>query len=60
MVLGQWGRHCAGVGHRHRGLDDLKALAEERWPAWPALVNIGESDGASILFNLEHAGFALG
>jgi len=37
-------------------LDDLRALAEQRWPAWPALVSIGEADGSTLLFNLEYAG----
>jgi DNA-binding SARP family transcriptional activator len=37
-------------------LEDLRALAEERWPAWPALVSLGRSEGSTLLFNLEHAG----
>lgn len=37
-------------------LEDLKALAEERWPAWPALVSVGDIDGTTVLINLEHAG----
>jgi DNA-binding SARP family transcriptional activator len=38
------------------GLEDLEALASERWPAWPALVAVGEADGSTVLVNLEHAG----
>lgn len=38
------------------GLDDLEALAAERWPAWPALVALGETDGSTVLLNLEHSG----
>ena len=38
------------------GLEDLEALASERWPAWPALVAVGEADGSTVLLNLEHAG----
>ncbi|MGH9105809.1 MAG: AfsR/SARP family transcriptional regulator [Acidimicrobiales bacterium] len=37
-------------------LDDLKALADQRWPAWPALAAIGEADGSTVLLNLEYAG----
>jgi DNA-binding SARP family transcriptional activator/nucleoid-associated protein YgaU len=37
-------------------LEDLEALAEQRWPAWPALVPLGEDEGGTFLFNLEHAG----
>jgi DNA-binding SARP family transcriptional activator len=38
------------------GLDDLKALAEGRWPVWPVLVGVGERDGSTLLLNLEYAG----
>jgi DNA-binding SARP family transcriptional activator len=38
------------------GLEDLEALAAERWPAWPALVAVGECEGDTVLLNLEHAG----
>ena len=38
------------------GLEDLEALASERWPAWPALVALGEAEGSTVLLNLEHAG----
>jgi len=38
------------------GLEDLATLAAERWPAWPALVAVGESEGDTVLLNLEHAG----
>ena len=38
------------------GLDDLEALAAERWTAWPALVSVGESQGSTVLLNLEYAG----
>jgi DNA-binding SARP family transcriptional activator len=38
------------------GLEDLQALAEDRWPAWPAMVSLGETKDGALLFNLEHAG----
>jgi DNA-binding SARP family transcriptional activator len=38
------------------GIEDLEALASERWPAWPALVALGEAEGSTVLLNLEHAG----
>ena len=37
-------------------LEELEALSEERWPAWPALVSLGETEEGTVLFNLEHAG----
>jgi DNA-binding SARP family transcriptional activator len=37
-------------------LEELEALAGDHWPAWPALVSVGESDGCEVLLNLEHAG----
>jgi DNA-binding SARP family transcriptional activator len=37
-------------------LEDLKALAADQWPAWPALVSLGNDAGGALLFNLEHAG----
>lgn len=37
-------------------LEDLRPLAEDRWPAWPALVSVGEDKGSVLLFNLESAG----
>ena len=37
-------------------MEDLEALAGDHWPAWPALVSVGESDGCEVLLNLEHAG----
>jgi len=38
------------------GLEDLQALAAERWPAWPALVAVGDCREGTVLVNLEHAG----
>jgi DNA-binding SARP family transcriptional activator/nucleoid-associated protein YgaU len=38
------------------GLEDLQALAAERWPACPALVAVGDSREGTVLVNLEHAG----
>jgi DNA-binding SARP family transcriptional activator len=38
------------------GLDDLQALADERWPAWPALVSVGMTEKGALLLNLEHVG----
>jgi len=38
------------------GLEDLRALADERWPVWPAVVSLGQDRGGAVLFNLEHAG----
>jgi DNA-binding SARP family transcriptional activator len=37
-------------------LEELEALASERWPAWPALVSLGETEGSELLLNLEYAG----
>ncbi len=37
-------------------LEELEALASERWPAWPAVVSVGESEGSELLLNLEYAG----
>jgi DNA-binding SARP family transcriptional activator len=37
-------------------LEDLQALAADRWPAWPALVSLGRDGDGALLFNLEHAG----
>ena len=38
------------------GLDDLEALARDRWPAWPAMVSLGETGEGALVLNLEHAG----
>ena len=35
-------------------LEELEALAADHWPAWPALVSLGEVDEGELLFNLEH------
>jgi DNA-binding SARP family transcriptional activator len=37
-------------------LDELEALAADRWNAWPALVALGEQEGTTIYVNLEHLG----
>ncbi|MGC8626245.1 MAG: BTAD domain-containing putative transcriptional regulator [Acidimicrobiales bacterium] len=37
-------------------IEDLKVLAGEHWPAWPALVSLGETQKGAVLLNLEHAG----
>lgn len=37
-------------------LEELEALAADRWPAWPALVSLGDSEEGELLLNLEHAG----
>jgi DNA-binding SARP family transcriptional activator len=37
-------------------LEELRALAAERWPAWPALVSLGNDADGALLLNLEHAG----
>lgn len=37
-------------------LEDLQTLATDRWPAWPALVNLGVGEEGALLFNLEHGG----
>ena len=37
-------------------LEELRALAAERWPAWPALVSLGNDADGALLFNLEHGG----
>jgi DNA-binding SARP family transcriptional activator len=37
-------------------LEELEALSEEHWPAWPALVSLGEAEEGTVLLNLEHAG----
>jgi DNA-binding SARP family transcriptional activator len=37
-------------------LEELEALAAEHWPAWPALVSLGEMDEGELLLNLEHSG----
>ncbi len=36
--------------------DDLEALAADRWPAWPAIVSLGENQSGTLLLNLEHTG----
>lgn len=38
------------------GLEDLKSLAEGRWSAWPALVDIGDVGEETVLLNLEQSG----
>jgi DNA-binding SARP family transcriptional activator len=37
-------------------LEELQGLATDRWPAWPALVSLGNDADGALLFNLEHAG----
>ena len=37
-------------------IEDLELLAADQWPAWPVVVSLGESDGATVLMNLEYAG----
>ena len=37
-------------------LEELEALAAEHWPAWPALVSVGEMEEGELLLNLEHSG----
>jgi len=37
-------------------LEDLRALAADRWPAWPALVCLGNDAEGALLFNLEYGG----
>ncbi len=37
-------------------IGDLELLAADHWPAWPAIVSLGESDGGTLLVNLEYAG----
>jgi hypothetical protein len=37
-------------------LEELRALAAERWPAWPAVVSLGNDADGALLFNLEHGG----
>jgi DNA-binding SARP family transcriptional activator len=37
-------------------IEDLELLAADRWPAWPAMVGLGDSDGRTVLINLEYAG----
>lgn len=37
-------------------LEELEALAEDHWSAWPALVGLGDQDGMALLVNLEHFG----
>ena len=37
-------------------LEELEALAAEHWPAWPAVVTLGETDEGELLLNLEYAG----
>ena len=37
-------------------IEDLELLAADHWPAWPVVVSLGESDGGTVLMNLEHAG----
>lgn len=38
-------------------LEELEALAADRWPAWPALISLGSDDeGSTVLVNLEHLG----
>jgi len=37
-------------------LEDLRALAADRWPAWPAVVSLGNDADGALLYNLEHGG----
>ena len=37
-------------------LEELEGLAAEHWPAWPAVVTLGETDEGELLLNLEYAG----
>ncbi len=37
-------------------LEELETLAGEHWPAWPAVVTLGETDEGELLLNLEYAG----
>ncbi len=37
-------------------LEELEALADDHWPAWPALASLGETQDGELLLNLEHAG----
>ena len=37
-------------------IEDLELLAADHWPAWPVVVSVGESDGGTVLMNLEYAG----
>ncbi len=37
-------------------LEELQGLATDRWPAWPALVSLGNDADGALLFNLEHGG----
>ena len=37
-------------------LAELQGLATDRWPAWPALVSLGNDADGALLFNLEHGG----
>jgi len=37
-------------------LEELQGLATDRWPAWPALVCLGNDTDGALLFNLEHGG----
>jgi DNA-binding SARP family transcriptional activator/LysM repeat protein len=37
-------------------LDQLEALAQSHWTAWPALVTLGDTPDGPLLANLEHAG----
>ncbi|HTW08211.1 MAG TPA: BTAD domain-containing putative transcriptional regulator [Acidimicrobiales bacterium] len=56
--LGWFSPSCDGnalVLDQDIDLEDLAALAEGRWAAWPALVSVGEVGGSNLLVNLEAA-----
>ena len=52
--------HDAGQGWYRLDADvtlpELRALAEHRWPVWPAVVALGTVEGDALLVNLEHVG----